>query len=698
MNAEDTRFGSFTLSFYDQLSDPVIFTDSKGSILALNKSAQKKFKNVPSHTPIVKLFPDIIVENLKEEEIVPACSVDGHDYLLSICMSTQSNVSAVLLRSSKLEQEKQHRYQSLFEQNSSAIYAIDRNGTILDINAEGERATGYKKDELIGHSIHKLIYEEDLPAVEELRERVYNGEHIEYEIPIQTKDCVKKHMRVKNIPIVVQDEIIGMYGIAKNITKQKITEEALKISNERYRLLVEHSPDAIAIHRNGKIVYVNEAGVKLVSATDHCELIGKSIYDFLHEDSTDIVQKRLSIPVDDAAREEMIDLKLKGKDGSVVDVQLKAIPFEDKDTVQIVIREVTEQKKAKRELEDSEQRYKSLFQNNPDSMYSIGLDGKLLSVNPACEKVTGYTIEELKAQDYENFIASNDKERVKKIYKSIMGGATRKFHKTIIHKKGHRVDMEAIGFPMIVDGRIVGVYGIMVDITHQKKTEELLRKSDKLSVVGQLAAAVAHEIRNPLTALKGFIQLLYGGLDGKGQYYQIMLSELSRIETIISELLVLAKPQAVVFEEKNIHYLLSHVVTLLESQANLQNVQIFRSFGAYNPILKGEENQLKQVFINVMKNAIEAMPRGGRLIIETTLEQDKYIGVRFKDSGEGIPKERLANLGEPFYTTKEKGTGLGLMISYKIIKEHNGMIEIKSEEGKGTTVEVLFPVVQTVEV
>ncbi|MBL0385194.1 GAF domain-containing protein [Tumebacillus sp. ITR2] len=230
-------------------------------------------------------------------------------------------------------------------------------------------------------------------------------------------------------------------------------------------------------------------------------------------------------------------------------------------------------------------------------------------------------------------------------------------------------------------------------IAERQQSEELLQKKDKLALVGQLAAGVAHEIRNPLASITGFVQLMQEGVINS-RYLEIMKSELDRIELIISEFLVLAKPQAVRFAPCDLSQLLQNVVVLIESQATLNNVRIVTDLSPNLPRILGKENQLKQLFINIFKNAIEAMTHAPDAVLHIGVqpsERQDALSIHITDNGCGISPDRLAKLGEPFYTTKEKGTGLGMMVSYKIVADHQGNIEIFSEQGQGTRVTVTFP-------
>lgn len=223
---------------------------------------------------------------------------------------------------------------------------------------------------------------------------------------------------------------------------------------------------------------------------------------------------------------------------------------------------------------------------------------------------------------------------------------------------------------------------------------ENMLQSEKLAAAGQLAAGIAHEIRNPLTSLKGFLQLLKSGSSSTAKrdaYLTIMLEELGRIEQILGELLVLSRPRAVQFAKARIAHLIRHVVLLLQPQAVMRGVEIRVRPISEKAYIYCDENQIKQVLINIMKNGIEAMDHGGTLSIEATADHDT-AAIRIADQGSGIPPDKLDRLGSPFFTTKENGTGLGLTVCYRIMRNHGGRIEVDSRLGEGTTFTLYLPV------
>lgn len=294
--------------------------------------------------------------------------------------------------------------------------------------------------------------------------------------------------------------------------------------------------------------------------------------------------------------------------------------------------------------------------------------------------------------DFEKLIHPNDMEFVSKSGNEAIKGKPYNIEYRIIRPDGiEKTIHEQAQVIYSLSGKPDRMLGTILDVTERKKTEEFLLNSDKLSLVGQLAAGIAHEIRNPLTALKGFIQLIELG-DSKKEYFSIIKDEITRIDFIVSEFLSISKPQSVIFENKNIIQILKQVTSFLSSHFNLKNIELRANYPFEKIFVYCAENQLKQLFVNIIKNAIEAMNNGGILIIEAEIKQNKLVHFRFIDNGIGIPQESIKRLGEPFYSTKDKGTGLGLMVCQKIIKDHAGQLLIESTLGAGTIVSVILPI------
>ncbi len=219
--------------------------------------------------------------------------------------------------------------------------------------------------------------------------------------------------------------------------------------------------------------------------------------------------------------------------------------------------------------------------------------------------------------------------------------------------------------------------------------DELFRNF-KLSVVGELAAGIAHEIRNPLTSLKGFIQLMKSDRNMNEQYLQIMEYEIDRIESIAKEFMYLARPTDTNYQKNSLQTIFESCMSLLEGEAFQSRVTIIRKFFKEDVFVLCDDQKIKQVMINLLKNALESMDQPGSITICIEKRDNKGC-ISIKDEGCGIPEEFLHKIGQPFFTTKQNGNGLGLMICYKIIEEHNGDIIVHSKKGMGTTFTITLP-------
>ncbi len=231
----------------------------------------------------------------------------------------------------------------------------------------------------------------------------------------------------------------------------------------------------------------------------------------------------------------------------------------------------------------------------------------------------------------------------------------------------------------------------------RREMEQNIHRADKFSALGVLASSIAHEIKNPLVSIKTFTQLLPRRFDNpefRKKFNQLIPRELERLEAVLHELLSFARSSRPHFTKTKVEEVMNNILVLVENEAVKNNVKIIRKY-SNTPLTVVDPEQLKQVFMNIILNAIQAMPEGGNLTISTQLkgesEKLKVIEISINDTGSGIPEEHISHLFSPFFSTKEDGTGLGLSISQKIIKDHDGAIEVRSEKGKGTTFLIKLP-------
>jgi two-component system nitrogen regulation sensor histidine kinase GlnL len=251
-------------------------------------------------------------------------------------------------------------------------------------------------------------------------------------------------------------------------------------------------------------------------------------------------------------------------------------------------------------------------------------------------------------------------------------------------------------------GDFIGSILLMRNLTYRRELEEDLKRADRLALMGTLAAGLAHEIRNPLGGIKGAAQLLRRSLNGDPsllEYTRIMVREVDRVNELIEQLLALSRPIKLHLVPLNIHAILDDVLMLETHSVRGTKIVVKKQFDPSLPLIRGDRGQLIQVFLNLVQNAFQAMQEPGTVTITTRAETDfhirgqgtarkKFIWVDIQDEGIGIKKEDLSKIFSPFFTTKNAGTGLGLAVCYRIVKEHGGLIRVQSAEGKGTTFKV----------
>jgi len=246
-------------------------------------------------------------------------------------------------------------------------------------------------------------------------------------------------------------------------------------------------------------------------------------------------------------------------------------------------------------------------------------------------------------------------------------------------------------------GEIVGAYILFKDVTNLRSLEEQVQRSDRLAMIGQIAAGAAHEIRNPLTSIKGFLQMFRKSFEGLGLskeqgYVDVMLTEITRVNELVNEFLMLSKPKHVKFRQIYVSHVFQDIVPIIQSEALMYDVQFeYIPLPSLPPVIADQE-LLKQVFLNICKNGIEAMENGGGTLTvhEKVDTQERYVRIDIHDTGPGIPSFVIDKIFDPFYTTKENGTGLGLSVCQRIIHDIGGQIRV-STKGFGTTFTISIP-------
>ncbi|MCD1259863.1 PAS domain S-box protein [Paenibacillus athensensis] len=590
--------------------------------------------------------------------------------------------------------ESEERYRLLAEHSVDMICRIAPDGELLYVSPASRTLLGYEPEELIGQSGYLFVHEDDAgPLRTRWQQLDAPADRGVYSYRLVRKDgqAVWIEVASKIIRHELSGEHLETISVFRDMTLQRHREEKLRLSEEMSALVASHAQDLITYTTpDGFFGYVSPSVDRLLGYKPE-ELIGQHSFALLHRDDISSV---LDSQLLHHADVDMFTLRMQHKNGSYVwmESMVKIIRDEEGRLEKVlgIARDITERKMAVDELKEQEERYRQLVEHSPDAVI-ISSEGEWLYVNDTAVKLFGGFSKEQVMGHSRTFMPGGDLAGDWKQQAPVAAGQPQEpLEQRFVRLDGRVIDVEVKSLATVYQNK-PAVYMIVRDVTERKIAQERLQASERLNVAGQLAAGIAHEIRNPLTSLKGFLKVIQPVSSGKEEHFAIMVGEIDRIELIVSELLMLAKPdQGSAIRHLDLAQALRHVITLLEAQALLSGVQLVMKSTAEPMIVQGDENQLKQVFINMIKNAIEAMPHGGEICIEPRRSGGK-VCVLITDQGGGIPAECLPRLGEPFFTTKANGTGLGLMVSFKIVEHHGGKIGISSEMGHGTTFDIQLP-------
>jgi PAS domain S-box-containing protein len=478
---------------------------------------------------------------------------------------------------------------------------------------------------------------------------------------------------------------------------------ALGESEERFRAMFESAPvGSTLVGLDGRVVTANRAVERMLGYTA-AELGEMSVEDYSHP--ADAARERELTGELLAGREEHYELekRYRAKDGRTVWGRLSAALIRDADGrpkfALGMVEDTTERRLAHEALLESEQRYRELFENANDMVFTLDLEGHITAINRAGERITGYPREELLGRPATDLLAPGSEP---------WETDTPFQESTIQSKDGRRVAVE-LASRIIDDGSgAVGVQGIARDVSDRRELEEQLRQAQKMEAVGQLAGGVAHDFNNLLTAIIGYgeVALARAEPDGKlrDSIQQIALAA-ERATGLTRQLLAFSRKQILQPKTLKLDELVSEMDPMLRRliDADVEIVTTYRSGLGW---VQADPGQLSQVLVNLVVNARDAMPAGGRITIETANvdiegptasagdgQPGRYVLLAVSDTGEGMGEEVKARLFEPFFTTKEqgKGTGLGLATTYGIVRQSGGFITVDSEPGQGAAFRVYLP-------
>ena len=631
----------------------------------------------------------------------------GYAYLLDI---TESK------RMERRIREATQQFEKIAEMGDDGIVVFDPAFKIIFANQMAADITGIPKEDLIGRNFFSVIGKEDKEFLEGTVTRgVGIGEKLCTEMNILTP---RNHVKDAEVCIALAKSDTGevkTYAYIRDITERKKFERDLKNSEEKLRNLFERVRHGLFISsKEGKFLDCNQALLDMLEYPTKEEFLKIDIAHDLYVNPEDrrTLQERAKR---DGYVKDM-EVEFKKRNGEKITILLTCYPIKnEKGEVvgyQGINLDISDRKRIENELREANQFFMNLIESSVDGIIAADMKGNIFIFNKGAESLTGYTPEEVigKLHITKIYPEGVAKEIMKKLRSPEYGGVG-KFTPTqlnVVNKFGEEIHVQ-LSAALIYDGKgaEMATVGIFTDLRSRLMMEKKLQEthlqlvsSEKMASLGKLAAGIAHEINNPLGGILIYSSLMMEDLpeeDSRRGDLARIVQEAGRCKEIVKSLLEFARQTEPRMEPTDINRAINDGLFFLVNQALFHNIQIVKKFDPFLPFVRGNGSQLKQVFMNIIVNAAEAMHGSGTLTITTSPAPDrKMVFVEFTDTGEGIPEENLTRIFDPFFTTKEvgKGTGLGLATSYGIVEDHGGKINVKSKVGVGTTFTIELPIHQ----
>ncbi len=601
-------------------------------------------------------------------------------------------------------QLSEERFRLINENAQDLISIIDANSFTFTYISPSYSLLGWDEGELLGQSCLNLIHQDYKPqALFKLKELLIN-DWISY-----------RYQGIKKDGSFIWFESVGKLSptgsefiiISRDITESKRAEEALRCSEERLREITDNMLDGIILlNRDGVINYISPSCQNLLGYSPQA-VPARTNLDLIHPED----RKQFLYTVNQAIRKQSsvrLEFRCRHAEGYYIWLEAIGNVLIDDDThykgLVVAFRDIEARKQAEQRILENERQLKeqydylnNLINTMNEFCYIYDQDFNLTFVNKKTIEGLGYSREELLGRSIFDFVHPDDREIVRAIAQKRFNHVdVGRYEHRIICKDGQELLVRIKGSPIINNGEITGTLVLCDDITEYRKLQSEMIRLDQMHTLGEIAAGLAHEIRNPMTTVNGFLQLLLKDKDfnDKREYLEIMIEELNRANGIIGEFLNLARNKIVDLKAHPINQIIRSLAPLLQADAFLSDRTIVLKLGDV-PELLLDVKEIRQLIINLVRNALEATPRGGMVEIITRRVND-FVSLSIKDQGKGIPDDVLEKLGTPFFSTKDNGTGLGLAICFGIIERHKARLDIDSNSS-GTTFTVKFNYIQTTE-
>lgn len=625
--------------------------------------------------------------------------------------SIAGEFNAMMDRIRNREQEIQavsHRLQNLMDTIPDAFILHDRQGRILQVNRTFTDMFGFSEEEALGLTLSQDLngkgYTEAMA-----REKLFAGwreGELSFRWVAKRKDDSELPVEIRLKRIQLEEDQYLM-AVIRDISRRVRAEQALMESEERFRAMADNTTSAIFIY-DEKFLFANPA-TEQITGFGLDEIKGRPFWELVHPDHREMVKQRglARLKGENVPSSYQFQILTKSGESRWIEFAAQKIEYEERTCSLGTAVDITDRVMAQQALREEKERLRVTLQSIGDAVIATDRDGKVILLNRVASRLCGWKEEEAQGKSLPEVFhiiheqtqepISNPVETVLKTGKVVNISN----HTLLVSRDGSEHVIEDSGAPIRNrEGQIIGVVLVFRDETDKKRVEEELFRSRKLESIGLLAGGIAHDFNNLLTAIIGNLEMARLKCASSGQASNLTEAENAalRAKDLAGQLLTFSRGGAPIKKKTDIAGLLRDTTNFVLAGSNV-SARFF--IPSDLPQLQADEGQISQVIQNIVLNADQAMPEGGLIDIATelalikehpTIPEGEYVRIFFRDYGIGISRKFLSKVFDPYFTTKQKGNGLGLSTTYSIIKRHEGHIEVSSEPGMGTTFTVLLPV------
>jgi PAS domain S-box-containing protein len=655
------------------------------------------------------------------------CAVNG--CLLNLGNNAGDNIRCLTAHTDRRRAEEKLRaseakYRFLTDKMNDVIWTMDMNFRMVYVSPSIEKLLGFSPEEDLSRDIDEKVTPASMSIIQDVIARELALEQEGKADPERTINVETEYYHkndgtrwFENVISGIRNEqgiLTGIHGVARDITKRKGVEKTLRESEQRMRLALEGTDQGLwdIDLLTKKINYGANWQIILGYGPEESNFDYEWWMNQMHPESRPVFEKALLDYMSGHTKYFDWEYQIRDKSGKWQWVHALGI-FTETDKTGFPVkmigthRNITAHKKAEEKLKESENKYRDLAELLPQAIFEADLDGKLTFVNKIGVEMFNYPLDDRTAKNVFNMIAPQDRDIVTKRVVEIMGGKHVLGNELMaIRKDGTQFPVIIYASPILREDRVVGMRGTLIDITERKRMEEELLRVQKLESLGVLAGGIAHDFNNLMAIVQGYIDLALMDMPSdhvSRKRLQTAMRSIDQARDLTSRLITFSRGGGPLREPCDVAEIIRDAV-----QRTVKGTEVRITFDFMEDPwpTEADELQMKQVFYNLTKNAVEAMQEGGNLTIQAEnvlipagevpdLKEGSYLKIIFTDEGVGIPEAHLPKVFDPYFTTKkmgaQKGLGLGLAVCYSVLKNHDGYITVKSRQGKGASFVFYLP-------